>query len=107
MEFKRAVVPLQRPVAALIDDPELVPKEIRRYFRDVNDHLLRVVERITTFDDLLNSILQARLAQVAIDQNNDMRNVVHIAASGWAGCRDRKSTRLNSVTSRSRMPSSA
>ena len=32
------------------------------------------------FDDLLNSILQARLAQVTVDQNNDMRKIASWAA---------------------------
>jgi magnesium transporter len=80
IEFKRAVAPLQRPMAAIIDDRTLVPKEIRRYFRDVNDHLLRVVERIAAYDDLLTSVLQARLAQVTMAQNNDMRKIAAWAA---------------------------
>jgi magnesium transporter len=80
MEFKRAVAPLQRPLAAIVENRQLVPKEIRRYFRDVNDNLLRVVEQIVGFDDLVNSILQARLAQVTVDQNNDMRKI-----AAWAG----------------------
>ena len=58
----------------------LVPKEIRRYFRDVQDHLTRTVEQVSSYDDLLNSILQARLAQVTVDQNNDMRKI-----AAWAG----------------------
>ena len=57
-----------------------MPKEIRRYFRDVQDHLTRTVEQVTSYDDLLNSILQARLAQVTVDQNNDMRKI-----ASWAG----------------------
>ncbi|WP_344126313.1 magnesium/cobalt transporter CorA [Luedemannella flava] len=81
VEFKRAVLPLQRPLASLIDGRlGVVSKEIRRYFRDVNDHLLKVVEQVTSFDDLLNSILQARLAQVTVDQNNDMRKIASWAA---------------------------
>src|SRR6266536_107623 len=42
VEFRRAVVPLQRPVDALVAGrlPE-VPKEIRRYFRDVSDQIGR------------------------------------------------------------------
>lgn len=80
MEFKRAVAPLQRPMAAIVEDRDRVPKEIRRYFRDVNDHLVRIVERIASYDDLLNSILQARLAQVTVDQNNDMRKIAAWAA---------------------------
>jgi magnesium transporter len=81
VEFKRAVVPLQRPVQAIVAGrlPE-VPKEVRRYFRDVNDHLTRTVEQVQTFDELLNSILQARLAQVTVEQNNDMRKI-----AAWAG----------------------
>ncbi|WP_020524916.1 magnesium and cobalt transport protein CorA [Catelliglobosispora koreensis] len=80
MEFKRAVAPLQRPLAALIDERGLVPKEIRRYLRDVNDHLIRVVERIAAYDDLIGSIMQARLAQITVDQNNDMRKIASWAA---------------------------
>jgi magnesium transporter len=79
MEFKRAVAPLQRPFAALVEDRLLVPKEVRRYFRDVHGNLARTCERLTAFDDLLNSLLQARLAQVTVDQNNDMRKI-----AGWA-----------------------
>jgi magnesium transporter len=80
VEFKRAVAPLQRPMAAILDDKELLSKEIRRYMRDVNDHLTRVVERIAAYEDLLSSILQARLAQVTITQNNDMRKIASWAA---------------------------
>src|SRR5262249_12095502 len=81
MEFKRAVIPLQRPVAALATGQLAeVPKEIRKYFRDVNDHLTRTVEQVLYFDDVLNSILAARLAQVSVDQNNDMRKI-----AAWAG----------------------
>jgi magnesium transporter len=80
MEFKRAVAPLQGPLAALAEDKEGLPKEIRRYFRDVNDHLLRTMERIVAYDELLNSILQARLAQLSVDQNSDMRKIAAWAA---------------------------
>ena len=81
VEFRRAVVPLQRPLATLTSpQSRLVPKEIRRYFRDVQDHLTRTVEQVSSYDDLLNSILQARLAQVTVDQNNDMRKI-----AAWAG----------------------
>jgi magnesium transporter len=52
-----------------------VPLEIRRYIRDIADHLTRVTEQIASFDDLLTSILQASLAQVGIQQNNDMRKI--------------------------------
>ena len=81
MEFKRAVLPLQRPVTGLATGQLAdIPDEIRRYFRDVNDHLARTVEQVLYLDDVLNSVLQARLAQVTVDQNNDMRKI-----AAWAG----------------------
>ncbi|GIJ78992.1 magnesium transporter [Micromonospora phaseoli] len=81
VEFKRAVMPLQRPLLALTSQMNRdVPKEVRRYFRDVQDHLSRTVELVNSYDDLLNSILQARLAQVTVDQNNDMRKIAAWAA---------------------------
>jgi magnesium transporter len=81
MEFKRTVLPLQRPLASLASGQATeIPKEIRKYFRDVNDHLSRTVEQVMYFDDLLNSVLSARLAQVSVDQNNDMRKI-----AAWAG----------------------
>jgi magnesium transporter len=75
MEFKRAVVPLQRPLAAILNKKDLVPEPLHSYFRDVYENLARVTDRIANFDDLLGSVLQARLAQVTVDQNNDMRKI--------------------------------
>ena len=80
MEFRRAVAPLQRPLAALIDEPGRVPKQLARHFRAVNHNLQRTVERVNALDELLNSILQARLAQVAVEQNDDMRKIAAWAA---------------------------
>ncbi|MET7424562.1 magnesium/cobalt transporter CorA [Dactylosporangium sp. NPDC005555] len=81
MEFRTAAVPLQRPLLTLLDKQTFaLAKEIRRYFRDVNDHETRVVEQVVNHDDILNSILQARLAQVTIDQNDDMRKIASWAA---------------------------
>jgi magnesium transporter len=79
VEFKRAVLPLQEPLARLLDQPG-APAGLRPYFVDVRGRLARAVDRVAGFDDLLNSILQARLAQVSIDQNNDMRMIAAWAA---------------------------
>jgi len=79
VEFKRAVLPLQEPLNRLLDYAAL-PEELRPYFVDVRGRLARAVDRVAGFDDLLNSILQARLAQVAVDQNNDMRKIASWAA---------------------------
>ncbi|MEU9575885.1 magnesium and cobalt transport protein CorA [Streptomyces chilikensis] len=81
LEFKRAAVPLAQPLARLAADPAApVTEDIRAYFRDVADHLARVTEQITAFDALLDSVLQAHLAQVTVAQNEDMRKITAWAA---------------------------
>jgi magnesium transporter len=79
VEFKRAVLPLQEPLQRLLDR-DVVPEGLYPYLVDVRGRLARAVERVAGFDDLLNSILQARLAQVSVDQNNDMRKIASWAA---------------------------
>jgi magnesium transporter len=79
VEFKRAVLPLAEPLGRLIDQADM-PAGLRPYFVDVRGRLARAVDRVAGFDDLLNSILQARLAQVSISQNNDMRMIAAWAA---------------------------
>lgn len=81
LELKRAVVPLGRPLEELASRPiRVVAPEIQAYFRDVSDHLQRAKEQIAAFDELLNSILQAHLAQVTVAQNEDMRKITAWAA---------------------------
>ncbi|MGW7787612.1 magnesium/cobalt transporter CorA [Streptomyces tricolor] len=81
LELKRAVVPLSRPMEELATRPiRVVDPEIQTYFRDVFDHLIRAKEQIAAFDELLNSILQAHLAQVTVAQNEDMRKITAWAA---------------------------
>ncbi|MEV4330775.1 magnesium and cobalt transport protein CorA [Streptomyces sp. NPDC049597] len=81
LELKRAVVPLARPLAVLATQPcPSVDAAIQPYFRDVADHLARATERISSFDGLIDSILQAHLAQVTVAQNEDMRKITAWAA---------------------------
>jgi magnesium transporter len=76
LELKRAVSPLAGPIRALSERPHpLVSHETRTYFRDVDDHLNRVREQVTAFDELLTSILAAGLAQVQVAENDDMRRI--------------------------------
>ncbi|MFC3992345.1 magnesium and cobalt transport protein CorA [Actinoplanes siamensis] len=79
VEFKRAVLPLAEPLSRLLDS-QLPPAVLRPYLVDVRGRLSRAVDRVAGFDDLLNSILQARLAQISIDQNDDMRKIAAWAA---------------------------
>jgi len=83
LEFKRAVMPLGRPMKTLsATELPQIPAEARQYFRDVDDHLERVAEQVAGFDELLTGILNANLTQVGIQQNNDMRKISAWVAIG-------------------------
>jgi magnesium transporter len=58
----------------------VIHPEVRTYFRDVNDHLLRAHEQLEGYRDLLTSVLSANLAQVTVRQNEDVRRISAIVA---------------------------
>ncbi|HOT56705.1 MAG TPA: CorA family divalent cation transporter, partial [Ornithinibacter sp.] len=49
--------------------------ELRLLFRDVSDHLQAVIDHADSYDRLLTDVLSAHLAQVSVQQNNDMRRI--------------------------------
>jgi magnesium transporter len=86
--FQRAVQPLGgmleelRAIAAA-DDADI---ELRRHFRDVHDHVIRVADRIENFRSLLDNALTTHLALVAhrqteasLAQNEQTKKI-----SAWA-----------------------
>jgi magnesium transporter len=76
LAFRRASAPLIDPIDKLAAGHfKQVSPEIRDYFRDVNDHLIRARDQLDGMHDLLSSSLQANLAQVAVRQNEDMRRI--------------------------------
>lgn len=74
LELKRAVGPLLAPLNAL-PQRRMIPSEMRDYFRDVGDHLSRVVEQVQATNELSDSILQAALARSNTLANEDMRKI--------------------------------
>ena len=81
LEFSHAVGPLVDPVDRLSKGRyEVIHPEVRTYFRDVNDHLLRTHEQLESYRDLLTSVLSANLAQVTVRQNEDVRRISAIVA---------------------------
>jgi magnesium transporter len=76
LDFKRAVSPLLPAVERLGSRSHpLIHRELRPYFRDVHDHLLRVNAQVDGFRELLSSALSANLTQVSVRQNEDMRRI--------------------------------
>ncbi|NEB31581.1 magnesium/cobalt transporter CorA [Streptomyces sp. SID14446] len=84
-EFRRATVPLAAPLTRLSGSGlataavPFVNVDAQPFFRDVNDHLMRVNESVEGLDRLVSDILSAHLAQMSVRQNDDMRKI-----SAWA-----------------------
>jgi magnesium transporter len=80
LKLYAAIAPLVEPVERLDESGlKLVPDELRPYFRDVEDHLIRYVREVEGFRELLTSVLAANLTQVSVRQNEDVRKI-----SAWA-----------------------
>jgi magnesium transporter len=81
LELRRAVVPLGNPVRKLTEGySALVPHEVRSYFRDVDDHLVTVTDRVAGFNELLTTLVDAVLAKTTMRQNDDMRKIAAYVA---------------------------
>ena len=76
LEFSWATGPLAEALDALCEDKvPHIDSSMSSYFRDVRDHLARIVEQTESNRDLLTSILTANLTQISVGQNNDMRRI--------------------------------
>jgi magnesium transporter len=76
LETRRAAVPLAEPLRRIVEgDLPSIPTEARPFFRDIADHVLRVVDHVESYDRLLTDVLNAHLAQISVQQNNDMRKI--------------------------------
>jgi magnesium transporter len=76
LDFRRAVDPLEAPLAELAAGAgTMLDRRADHYFRDVHDHVLRIHDRLAAVDALLDSALNANVAQVGMRQNEDMRKI--------------------------------
>jgi magnesium transporter len=76
LQFLSATGPLEEPLEKLSRaNFRAINPVLKEYFADVHDHLVRVVEKISAYRDLLTSILEANLTQVSVRQNSDMRKI--------------------------------
>ncbi|MEH3034493.1 MAG: magnesium/cobalt transporter CorA [Aeromicrobium erythreum] len=73
LEFRRAVVPLRDPLHRFA--VQTMPDDAKPYYRDIADHLARAAEAIDSIEHLLDNALNAHLAQLSVQQNEDMRKL--------------------------------
>lgn len=78
--LRRAVQPLQEVCNRIMRyDVSLIDNAMNAYFRDIQDHVIQVVEGIDNLRDLLNAALEANLLLISIQQNNVTKKL-----TGWA-----------------------
>src|SRR5918997_1442306 len=95
IEFQRAVQPLPGMLNALMAGFEKygVDRELQHYLRDVQDHAIRVTQRVEGFREILQNILSVNLTLVGLQQNEEVKALSEAAIeqndqvkriSGWA-----------------------
>ncbi len=80
LALKRAVTPLVGVTGHLMHDTALISKEAQVFFRDVNDHVLRLAEVIDSLQELSSTALAANLSLLQMSQNQDTRKLAAWAA---------------------------
>jgi magnesium transporter len=75
LEMRRAIMPLREPMEQFAHGFPGVNPKAAPFFRDVADHFSRVSEQTEALDILLSSALNAHLARVSVQQNDDMRRI--------------------------------
>ncbi|MBX3070883.1 MAG: magnesium/cobalt transporter CorA [Thermomicrobiales bacterium] len=76
MEFRRVLAPERDVLNTLLrwDSPQLAQQEVI-YFQDVYDHLLRVLDSVDNYRDLLGSVLDAHLSVTSNRLNQTMKTL--------------------------------
>jgi magnesium transporter len=85
-ELKREVSELRSAAAPVLDignalvrlHPEIVSKDLRDYYRDVHDHVLRVLRATDMMRETLSDAMQVNLALVTVRQNEVVKRL-----AGW------------------------
>ena len=73
-------MPLRQGIDLIQEDATIATPALAPYFRDVMDHVIRVVELADNVRDLLTSLLEVRVAQAANQLNEAMKSM-----TAWAG----------------------
>jgi magnesium transporter len=75
-EVRRAVLPLREPMRRFATGAVPgIEEGSAPFFRDVLDHLSQAAETVDGLDQLLSTAFDAHLAQISVQQNEDMRKI--------------------------------
>jgi magnesium transporter len=80
VRLRRFAAPLRQSLDMIQEEPKIAGSKLQPYYRDVSEHVLRVTELADNIRDLLTSLLEVRVSQVANRMNDIMKKL-----SAWAG----------------------
>ena len=79
LELRNAAVPIEDICLQLMRfHQELIPKDMRAYFRDIHDHAARLIETLDNLREMLTTAMQVNLALVTVRQNEVVKRL-----AGW------------------------
>lgn len=81
LTLKLAATPLQDILNQLVRlHPEVIRDEVRPYFRDVQDHVTRVSDAITSMREMLGAAMNVNLSLITVRQNDVVKRLASWAA---------------------------
>jgi magnesium transporter len=91
--MRRSLGPLREVVANLMGGVPHVRPDLRLFFRDVYDHILRILDELETNRDIMSGLLESHLSQVNNRLGEVMKTLTALATiglpftivSGWFG----------------------
>jgi magnesium transporter len=79
VDLRGAAMPVEGICSELVRlHEEFVSKELRAYFRDIQDHIARVVDTVDVVREMLTTAIQVNLALVQVSQNEIVKRL-----AGW------------------------
>jgi magnesium transporter len=80
--LRRSLGPLREVVANLMSGVPYVDDDLRPFFRDVYDHVLRLLDDLETNRDILGGLLESYLSQISNRMNAIMKRLTALAMIG-------------------------
>lgn len=84
--LKRELLVLRGAAAPVLDitdelmrfHADLIPKDVRVYYRDIHDHVVRLLATTDEIREMLTTAMQVNLAFISVEQNESVRRL-----AGW------------------------
>jgi magnesium transporter len=80
--LRRSLAPLREVVANLMSGVPYVDEDLRPFFRDAYDHVLRLLDEVETNRDILGGLLESYLSQASNRMNAVMKRLTALAMIG-------------------------